>query len=509
MRMPKSIHWEKFWSSYPALFYGLFFLLGTFFGLVFSGLACALVVFFFFVSIRCSSQFKKRLGLGLFVFFIGSISAYFSCTYPPCDEAIYEGVASVRLESAQQKMRYGKPFWKNHLSVHSFTTINGKKIAKNISCLCLQEHPDFKLDKEYLVEGQLIQIQPRMFIFKPKRIISSKNSESFFSFPRCRKSMHEHVHLFFASQMPPSLSRDFLQGLLFGEIQNDQLMSSIAKVGLQHLLVVSGFHFGCLMLIIGMLLKPFGYGRKSICALLFIVGAYFIFIGNNPSVFRAFVMTATSLFAMLLRQNSSSLNALGVALLVLLGWDPTYALHLGFQLSFLATFGILLLYHPVKELVCRAFPKRSSIEFLQLGICSQIGAAIIGFVRSAFCLTLVVQLMVLPILIGMPKGFALHSIVYNIFIPVLIGLGMQLSLIGFCCYFIPYVKDSLFYCANGIVDFALSFLLHPPEVFLQYSPVFEIPVWGELMYLCIVIYFGVIFSQAQEDTEIKQPLYLF
>ncbi len=508
--MSNSLHWEKFWLSHPALFYGLFFLLGTFFGLIFSILSFLFVLCFFLISIKCSMHFKKRFGVAFIIFFIGSITSYYSCTYPPIDKTEFEGRAFVRLEKVQPLVRYGKVLQKLKLKVYSFTTDAGETIAKNISCMSLCKDSDFKNDEEYLVEGKLLQFQPRLFSLKIERIISTKNSPSLFSLSALQVSMQTQARLFFASQFPPSLARDFLQGLLFGEIQNDFLFSTVKKMGLQHVLVVSGFHFGCLLLIIGMIVKPILHGRKSVIFFLILMGIYFIFIGTNPSVFRAFIMASCVLLGELFRQNASSLNALGVALVVLLGFDPTYAVHLGFQLSFLATFGILLLYYPCKEMLFRVFPKRSLKEFLELNICSQVGASILGFVRSGLCLSFVVNIMIIPIVLKMPNGFAWHSLMYNIFIPVLIGLGLQLSLLGFVCFYIPYLKNILLSCSIKILDFALSFLLHPPKFFLGYCPEIEVMHVCEVAYLFFVLYFGVVVSQKYSDNiQEESPSLLF
>ena len=66
-------------------------------------------------------------------------------------------------------------------------------------------------------------------------------------------------------------------------------------------------------------------------------------VGLSPSVVRACIMQIALLLAPLFRRDSDSFTSLGMALLVILLGNPFAAASVSFQLSFAATFGIVIL----------------------------------------------------------------------------------------------------------------------------------------------------------------------
>ena len=112
--------------------------------------------------------------------------------------------------------------------------------------------------------------------------------------------------------------------------------------GLAHLFAVSGLHCAFLVTLLALLL-PRSRRRLfcgvTICVLLF----YMNMVGLSPSVVRACIMQIALLLAPLFRRDSDSFTSLGMALLVILLGNPFAAASISFQLSFAATFGIVIL----------------------------------------------------------------------------------------------------------------------------------------------------------------------
>ena len=77
------------------------------------------------------------------------------------------------------------------------------------------------------------------------------------------------------------------------------------------------------------------------------IAVYVPLAGAGPSIQRAAVMGAVGLLATLGGRRSSRLYALALAALVTLGIDPSIAADVGWQLSFAAVVGILLLATPL------------------------------------------------------------------------------------------------------------------------------------------------------------------
>ena len=132
----------------------------------------------------------------------------------------------------------------------------------------------------------------------------------------------------------------------------DQLDSEIkqeyAGVGAMHVLAVSGLHVGIILQMLSFILffikkKKYGkwfFGIIVGCILWF----YAAITGFSPSVVRATTMFSFVLLSNVINRKSSIYNTLAISALCMLIYDPYYIFQVGFQLSYIAVFGIVYLY---------------------------------------------------------------------------------------------------------------------------------------------------------------------
>ena len=124
--------------------------------------------------------------------------------------------------------------------------------------------------------------------------------------------------------------------------------------GASHLLALSGLHLGILYAILQFLLGAAGRGRAGriirYAVLTGSSGAYCILTGASPSLVRAFLFIFLAETARLTGRKAPLLDCLCGALLLQLAFHPGALRMIGFQLSYLAVFGIALLYPPLKRL---------------------------------------------------------------------------------------------------------------------------------------------------------------
>ena len=131
---------------------------------------------------------------------------------------------------------------------------------------------------------------------------------------------------------------------------DSEAVRSFGNAGAMHVLAVSGLHVG---LILALLIYFFGLFPKWISKYqatifaLIIIWFYALLTGFSPSVFRAVVMFSMLTVAKLSGKNYDALNVLFASALVILLFDPLLLFDLGFQLSYLAMLGILLLYQSI------------------------------------------------------------------------------------------------------------------------------------------------------------------
>ena len=135
-----------------------------------------------------------------------------------------------------------------------------------------------------------------------------------------------------------------MKDILLGERSGipRETKEALIDAGVAHILAVSGYR---VFIIAGMLMTALGALRiprpvrpfVAVPALLF----YMALAGCHPPVVRGTVMAVVFIIARGAGRRTGSLNALGVAALLVLGADPRELFDAGFQLSFGAVLAIL------------------------------------------------------------------------------------------------------------------------------------------------------------------------
>jgi len=155
----------------------------------------------------------------------------------------------------------------------------------------------------------------------------------------------------------PAREAALARGFVLGEDEavDAATEDDFRRSGLSHLLAVSGENVTLLALLAAPLLGALGIPlRERLLWLAGLIAIYVPLAGAGPSIQRAAVMGAAGLLATLSGRRASRLYGLGLALAVTLAVDPGVAADVGWQLSFAAVLGILLLAGPLREaLVCR------------------------------------------------------------------------------------------------------------------------------------------------------------
>jgi competence protein ComEC len=150
----------------------------------------------------------------------------------------------------------------------------------------------------------------------------------------------------------PEREAALARGFVLGEDEeiDERTEEDFRRAGLSHLLAVSGQNVTLLALLAMPLLGALGIPlRERLFWVLALIAVYVPVAGAGPSIQRAGVMGAMGLLATLGGRRVSRLYALGVAVLVTLAIDPAVAADVGWQLSFAAVLGILLLAKPLRE----------------------------------------------------------------------------------------------------------------------------------------------------------------
>jgi competence protein ComEC len=137
-----------------------------------------------------------------------------------------------------------------------------------------------------------------------------------------------------------------VKGILFGSCGqiNAEVTEAFQQTGLIHILSVSGLHVGFVLLAVLALASAFKLPlRYNLPVASFILIFYAVLTGMSPPVIRAVVMALLLLSARHLGRQRDWAVALCLAALLNLLYKPLNLFNPGFQLSFLATWGIFYL----------------------------------------------------------------------------------------------------------------------------------------------------------------------
>ena len=138
-----------------------------------------------------------------------------------------------------------------------------------------------------------------------------------------------------------------MNALLLGQRQSidKTIYNNYVNSGTIHILAVSGLHVGIIFLILNVLFRPLlylQYGNVIRGIIIFIIlWSFAVIAGLSPSVTRAVTMFSIISIAMHLKRPTNIYNTLVISAFIILLFKPTFLFEVGFQMSYLAVFGIV------------------------------------------------------------------------------------------------------------------------------------------------------------------------
>jgi len=202
-----------------------------------------------------------------------------------------------------------------------------------------------------------------------------------------------------------------LGALLVGERNGfpKWLTDAFVRSGILHIVAISGYNITIMIVSMYTILRGFSVGRKkSFWYLVFGVFCFVLITGSSASVVRAALMGVVALFASTIGRKNNAGNAILLAGGVMIFWQPATLFDIGFQLSFVATCGLVYI-SPIFEQICEKFFDAYGIKTLALQTLSAtiVTAPLLIFSFQRFSvIALVVNILVLPVIpLAMTLGF--------------------------------------------------------------------------------------------------------
>jgi len=500
---------NTFWRQNPALLYGLSFFLGASIALAWSWvLLIPLILLYSPLLFKESwtTPLSKRLLYAMLITFSSYI--YVQSTVITPQEST-SGIGIFSIGSLEESHNYFGGKWIYKGSLKNFHGESDNKIlAQNIPCIVIPKSKGKRplANSDYLVKGTLSPGQSGGYNF----YLSSKDDwlplSNTFSFAEQRYHAKKAIGKYISDNITSIRCASFLKGIATGEFHDKEMKYEFSRFGLQHIMAISGFHFAIVAGFFSLFFRQFMSRKRAAISLIFILCSYFLFLGSTASIMRAWMMILIVMGGYLLERRGSGLNSLGVAIAVVLFFDPLMIRHIGFQFSMLITASILINFSLFDECVQRVLPRRNLHEVIQMNVLDQHAYCIATFFRKALSLTLAVNIVAMPLSLYHFHKFPWMSLVYNWFFPFMVSISIMLLIMGLIFSFIPLIA-SIFHIVNDkFTNFMLDFAYNLPSCFDFYLRTKEISYEGLILlivttFLCSIIYREYLRSKQAEGKD--------
>ncbi|MBS0622729.1 MAG: ComEC/Rec2 family competence protein [Verrucomicrobia bacterium] len=331
--------------------------------------------------------------------------------------------------------------------------------------------------RNWWVKGKLRGNAYRGYTFKPTQW---QEAQKTVSLAPLRAKWRLKLRDFFRNCFKEKRLADFISGMITGEFVDADLFFSFTRLGLQHLMAISGFHFslvaGLVAKILGACLSP----RRASVAALSVLSLYFILLWPGAAVVRAFLMAFVHYFGLMCGRRVDPFNALGVALAILLLIDPFAILSMGCHYSFGCTAALLLFYSPIDRFLARFLGRHGRKEVLNMGVMDQHGFAFLALLRQGVAMMFAVNLVVIPLTLFHFGQFSWLSLLYNLFFPSLVAFTMS---VGIPLLLVPWGNVLL----ERLVAWTLDFARYVPAVLEGQWRVEQMPLWMISGYFLLIL----------------------
>jgi len=208
----------------------------------------------------------------------------------------------------------------------------------------------------------------------------------------------------------PEPQSSLLSGIVLGSKSSlpQDLYQDFKKTGIMHIVVASGMNVTILASTMISFLLLFLSRRLAVVLSCILIWFYVGLAGGEAPIVRAGIMGSLTFLALFLGREAEAWRILGLTGFIMLFLDPQLLFDLGFQLSFMATFGIIF-FNPLFNSWFKRIP---------------------AIIRNDLNQTLGAQIATLPIIVLSFGSYPLISPFVNLLIVVFLPIIMRLGLIG-------------------------------------------------------------------------------
>lgn len=295
-----------------------------------------------------------------------------------------------------------------------------------------------------------------------------------------REHALETIYTFF-----PDPEASLLAGILVGVESGipEDVEEAFRDTGTSHVIAISGFNItiiaGLLAAIFG---RMIGHGRKGARwgALIALIGIilYAIMVGGDAAVVRAAIMGGFTLLALQLGRRQDGINSLALVAALMALFNPYVLWDVGFQLSFAATLGLILLAKPMTDAFINLVSRRIPVETAR---------RVSGPFGEYILFTIAASIFTLPVILYHFQRLSLVSLIAN---PLILPVQPPLMILGGLAVIVGLVYQPL---GQLIAYLAWPFLAYTIRVveILAEIPGSAITI-GEVSFFAVVVFYSIL-----------------
>lgn len=225
----------------------------------------------------------------------------------------------------------------------------------------------------------------------------------------------------------PEPEAALLSGILLGSDEGipRSLLDQFRAVGTAHIIAISGFNITIISAALVKLLNRFLQRYAALVAAIGLIALYTVLVGAEPPVVRAAIMGGLAALALIVGRRSDALVSLVVAAWLMTAWHPFALWDVSFQISFIATLGLIVYLERLQRGVARMLGKLVALETAE---------RLTQLLRESLLATSAAQITVLPLIAYHFGQFSPLALLANLLVlpvqPMIMYLGSTAALVG-------------------------------------------------------------------------------
>jgi competence protein ComEC len=298
----------------------------------------------------------------------------------------------------------------------------------------------------------------------------------------------------------PEPQASLLTGILLGSDEGipQNLVDDMRTTGTAHIIAISGFNIAVVSAALAAVLLRVCRRYVALVVTFSVILLYAVLVGAEAPVMRATIMGALGALAVILGRRAHGLTSLAVAAWCLTLWDPFALWDAGYQLSFLAAWGLV------------SFSDRLSAS-LDGVLVSRRWGQVLGswahWLLGPLILTAAAQLTTLPWMLRVFGQVSFVSVLINVLVlpvqPMVVYVGGMAALVSHMC--MPVAR-----LLGFVAWFPLTFTIRVVHAFVplaqhaSWTP--NVPDWVVLAYYASLVLLSLRWATTRSQPSTSAPL---